>query len=299
MKKFDKNKPTFKYKINVGGLSTLKAKELVKEIINDYESDEYNMFFIPISEGQSDIESLDVNYKFSDIDIEEYVRCNNDILYFVSKLSRDGKKITLRDYQIDMINHYKDNDKSIFVNSRQVGFILVLSIIQLHELLFNRNKKIHLISDKRDTSNEYRNLIVELYDSVPVYLEKMIGDNNRQLIFNNGSYIKFDVYRKGVDYSNIDDLVMTEYALGPFSEEVFNDSIDVKKKVIISTPNGHNHFYKLVSDSERGVNDYSTLRTYWFQVPNRDDEWVKKTIQMIGGLDNFDSEFNLSFNQIK
>lgn len=229
------------------------------------------------------------------LDMDEYVRCNNDILYFVSKLSRDGKKITLRDYQIDMINHYKDNDKSIFVNSRQVGFTLVLSIIQLHELLFNRNKKIHLISDKGDISNEYRNLIVELYDSVPVYLEKMIGNNNRQLIFNNGSYIKFDVYRKGVDYSNIDDLVMTEYALCPFSEEVFNDSIDVKKKVIISTPNGYNHFYKLVSDSERGVNDYLILRTYWYQVPNRDDEWVKKATQMIGSKDAFDMKFNLNF----
>lgn len=295
MKKFDKNKPTFKYKINVHGLSRLRAEEHVKEIMDDYESDKYNMFFIPVNEGQSDIECLDVNYKFSDLDIDEYVKCNNDILYFISKLSRDGKKIILRDYQIDMIKHYKDNDKSIFMNSRQVGFTLVLSLILLHELLFNRNKKIHLLSNKGDVSLEHKKLIVELYDSVPTYLEKIISNNNRQLIFNNGSYIKFDVYRKSVDYSNIDDLVMLEYASCPFSEEVFNDSINVQKKVIVSTPNGYNHFYKLVSDSERGVNDYLILRTYWHQVPNRDDEWVKKTTQMIGGKDAFDMKFNLSF----
>ena len=39
------------------------------------------------------------------------------------------------------------------------------------------------------------------------------------------------------------------------------------KVIIISTPNGMNHFYKMWEDARRGKNDYVTNEVHWSQVP--------------------------------
>jgi hypothetical protein len=52
---YDPNKPSFKMKVNVTGLSRQRAEEQMNYIKEDYISDDYNMFILPVTETQSDI----------------------------------------------------------------------------------------------------------------------------------------------------------------------------------------------------------------------------------------------------
>ena len=64
--------------------------------------------------------------------------------------------------------------------------------------------------------------------------------------------------------------------------------------IIVSTPNGMNHFYKLWSDAEEGNNKYASIDVHWSQVPNRDEEWKKETISNTSEA-QFRQEFECEF----
>ena len=50
------------------------------------------------------------------------------------------------------------------------------------------------------------------------------------------------------------------------------------KVIIISTPNGMNHFYKMWEDARNDKNGYITNEVHWSQVPGRDKKWKEETI---------------------
>ena len=50
------------------------------------------------------------------------------------------------------------------------------------------------------------------------------------------------------------------------------------KVIIVSTPHGMNHFYRLWHDAERGKNEYTPTDVHWSEVPGRNAKWKKQTI---------------------
>jgi hypothetical protein len=66
------------------------------------------------------------------------------------------------------------------------------------------------------------------------------------------------------------------------------------KVIIISTPNGMNHFYKTWEDARRGKNGYVTNEVHWSQVPGRDDKWKDETIRNTSPR-QFAQEFECDF----
>ena len=86
-----------------------------------------------------------------------------------------------------------------------------------------------------------------------------------------------------------------DYAFTPNPPEINDDS----KTVICSTPNGKNHFYELVKysllpDDHPDKNDFTTIKTYWYEVEGRDENWRQEQIKMLG-IDKFNQEYNLEF----
>ena len=51
------------------------------------------------------------------------------------------------------------------------------------------------------------------------------------------------------------------------------------KVIIVSTPRGMNHFYRLWHDAELGRNEYVTTDVHWSEVPGRDEAWKEQTIK--------------------
>ena len=50
------------------------------------------------------------------------------------------------------------------------------------------------------------------------------------------------------------------------------------KVIIVSTPHGMNHFYRMWHDAEKGKNEYKPTDVHWSEVPGRDDVWREQTI---------------------
>jgi hypothetical protein len=50
------------------------------------------------------------------------------------------------------------------------------------------------------------------------------------------------------------------------------------KVIIVSTPRGMNHFYRMWHDAERSKNEYVPTDVHWSEVPGRDQVWKEQTI---------------------
>ena len=66
------------------------------------------------------------------------------------------------------------------------------------------------------------------------------------------------------------------------------------KVIIISTPNGMNHFYKLWVDAQKGRNGYAWNEVHWSKVPGRDAKWKEQTIANTSER-QFTQEFDCEF----
>jgi hypothetical protein len=51
------------------------------------------------------------------------------------------------------------------------------------------------------------------------------------------------------------------------------------KVIIVSTPHGMNHFYRMWHDAQRGQNEYVATEVHWSEVPGRDSKWKEQTIK--------------------
>ena len=51
------------------------------------------------------------------------------------------------------------------------------------------------------------------------------------------------------------------------------------KVIIVSTPHGMNHFYRMWTDAEKSRNEYVPTDVHWSEVPGRDAVWKEQTIK--------------------
>jgi len=81
----------------------------------------------PWMKSEIGIRRAGVTYAFTEHEIEEYVKCSQDIHYFTEKYCKvkteDGSigAIKLRDYQKDIMDNFVSNRFNILMASRQVG----------------------------------------------------------------------------------------------------------------------------------------------------------------------------------
>ena len=66
------------------------------------------------------------------------------------------------------------------------------------------------------------------------------------------------------------------------------------KVIIVSTPKGMNHFYRLWHNAERGRNEYIPTEVHWSEVPGRDAVWKAQTISNTSEQ-QFQQEFECDF----
>jgi hypothetical protein len=81
----------------------------------------------------------DLLYKRTAEEIDDYVRCMTDVVYFASKcylMTPEGlKPCVLRDYQVEYLNLLKDNRFTVFLSCRQSG--KTLNIVKNVNILLN------------------------------------------------------------------------------------------------------------------------------------------------------------------
>jgi len=245
-----------------------------------------------------------IEYAMNNDELSEYVKCANSYEYFIDKYC----KINLYDFQKKVLKNYEENRFNIWMKSRQCGSSHVNALFVLYNLLFKRDFIVLMVSNKNMSNVDIIDKVKKYYKELPFFLKQGVSVwNNLSLIFENGSKIITPKLSDIIELiepfavSVIPDLILiNEFASLSDVETIYSNIIplitaDSKRKLIISSqPNGYNLFIKLVQGADNNTNMYKIVRTYWWEVPGRDEEWKNEQIKMIG-LDSFTQEYELAF----
>jgi hypothetical protein len=231
-----------------------------------------------------------VAWSWTEYELTERYKCFNDIQYFAEKYCKikleNGKvnHLTLRDYQKDILDLYKNNNRCMLMASRQLGKTVNAAIMMLWYITFHNDKGVMIVANKANTVIEIVDKIKNIYKELPYWLKVgVINWNNRTLAFENGCRIKTEARTKEPSIGfTIDFLYLDEFAHIP--KNIINyyyraivpvvSAINNSKIIITSTPNGYNLFHDLwqganLPEGDPKKNPYKALKVYWYQVPGR------------------------------
>ena len=135
----------------------------------------------PFYDSNTNLLKGDLVYNRTEEEIQEWLKCKNDILYFVEKycklMTPEGiKNITLRDYQKKYLRHLEENRLSIYLSARQAG--KCLDFLQLIDIKLDI-KNINFIDDKLKKYLDKKYYIIEEdYYKLPLFELYNIFDNS-------------------------------------------------------------------------------------------------------------------------
>ena len=171
---------------------------------------------------------------------------------------------------------------------RQTGKSTTVVSFLLHYAVFNDNVNIGILANKAATARELLDRLQTAYENLPKWMQQgIIAWNKGSLELENGSKIlAASTSASAVRGMSFNILFLDEFAFVPnhiadsFFASVYPTITSGKstKVIIVSTPHGMNHFYRMWHDAERGKNEYVFTDVHWSEVPGRDAEWKKQTI---------------------
>lgn len=289
-------------------------KDIVSDIMRKIENNEKLSRFDKIEyQNIKGTRKANISYSYDDEEMIEYSKCYNDVFYFAEKYCKimieDGStnNIKLRDYQINVLNKYSSNRFFINLTSRQMGNDVISAIYFLHKMLFGADKIIGIISHVIMNSVSILDKIKNIYKKLPFFLKKgIVSWNNTKIVFENGSLIDIiTFYNKGLSIGkNYDIILINDFSKIKEQEYLYKlifptiSSMTDSQLFIKSGPNGYCFFNKLVEETEDGHpnrNVFNIIRTYWWQVPGRDDKWKQDEIKKLGSEELFMQEYGLYF----
>ena len=244
--------------------------------------------------GNPNLKKANTLVEFDQEQIIEYVRCKNNPVYFsknhvkIVTLDEGLKAFEPYDFQEKLINNFHDNRFNICKMPRQTGKSTTVISYLLHYLLFKDSVNIGILANKAATARELLGRLQTAYENVPKWMQQGVLSWNRgSLELENGSKIlAASTSASAVRGMSFNILFLDEFAFVPnhiadsFFSSVYPTITSGKstKVIIVSTPHGMNHFYRMWHDAERGKNEYIPTDVHWSQVPGRDDAWREQTI---------------------
>lgn len=286
--------------------SSQSIKDLMEEITNGGAMPRQN----PFSEGDTDWRGKNIAFEYTQEEIEEIVKCQKDILYFAnnycySKTDDGIRKIKLRDYQESVIKSYAENERVVFLASRQIGKTITTCIFLAWYVCFHLDKNVLIIANKRGTSEEILDKTKTILRHLPFFMKPGASVNNMgKMAFDNGCRIFAEACTENPAIGFTFDVIFAdEFAYIPekvarsFYKSILPtlSSIRDSKMIITSTANGLNLFYEIYDSAIKKKSDFVPLRVDWWQVPGRDEAWKQKWIGDLGSEEAFNQEFGNQF----
>jgi len=244
--------------------------------------------------GNPNLKKANTAVEFDKEQILEFMRCKANPVYFAKK---HVKIVTLDhglmpfepyDFQEGLINNFHQNRFNICKMPRQTGKSTTVISYLLHYLLFNDSVNIGILANKAATARELLGRLQTAYENVPKWMQQGVLSWNRgSLELENGSKIlAASTSASAVRGMSFNILFLDEFAFVPnhiadaFFSSVYPTITSGKstKVIIVSTPHGMNHFYRMWHDAERGKNEYVHTDVHWSEVPGRDEKWRQQTI---------------------
>ena len=244
--------------------------------------------------GNPNLKKANTAIEFTQDQVLEFVRCKEDPVYFAKRyvkiVSLDEGLVPFKPYhfQEKLINNFHENRFNICKMPRQTGKSTTVVSYLLHYAVFNDSVNIGILANKAATARELLGRLQTAYENLPKWMQQgIISWNKGSLELENGSKIlAASTSASAVRGMSFNILFLDEFAFVPnhiadsFFASVYPTITSGKstKVIIVSTPHGMNHFYRMWHDAEKGRNEYIPTDVHWSEVPGRDDKWKQQTI---------------------
>ena len=246
---------------------------------------------------------------FSAEEVDEYVKCMNDPIYFVEKyikvISLDKGLVPFNpyEYQKKMFKQFNENRFNIVLACRQSGKSISSVVYILWYVIFNSEKTVAILANKGSTAREMLSRITLALENLPFFLQPGCKALNKGSIefSNNSRIIAAATSASSIRGLSVNLLFLDEFAFVENASEFYTSTYPVvsagteTKVIITSTANGiGNIFCGLWEGALKKKNEFVPFRIDWFDVPGRDETWKALTIANTSEL-QFDQEFGNSF----
>ena len=255
------------------------------------------------------LKRVGVEVKFTEEQIEEYIKCSKDPIYFakyikIITLDEGVVPFKMYDFQEEMIKTFYNNRFTIMKCPRQVGKTTTTVAFLLWTILFQDSQSIAVLANRGETARGILGKLQLAYENLPMWLQQGVVEWNKGRVeLENGSVIIASSTSGSAARSGSFNIVfLDEFAFVPgnIATEFFTSVYPVitagtkTKIIIVSTPNGMNLFYKIWTDAVNKNNNYTPFEVHWSMVPGRDEAWKEETIRNTSEY-QFRQEFETEF----
>jgi hypothetical protein len=244
--------------------------------------------------GNPNLKKANTQIQFTEDQIIEFLKCKEDPVYFaknyikIVSLDHGLVPFSLYKFQEKLIKNFHQNRFNICKMPRQTGKSTTCVSYLLHYALFNDNVNIAILANKASTARDLLQRLQLAYENLPRWMQQGVLQWNRgSLELENGSKIMAaSTSASAVRGGSYNIIFLDEFAFIPnhIADDFFASvyptisSGQSTKVIIVSTPRGMNHFYRMWHDAERKKNEYVPTDVHWAEVPGRDEKWKAQTI---------------------
>jgi hypothetical protein len=260
--------------------------------------------------GNPLLKKANVDIQFTQDQVKEFIKCKDDPVYFANNyikiVSVDEGLIPFEIYpfQEKLIKNFHSHRFNICKMPRQSGKSTTVVSYLLHYVVFNDNVNVGILANKASTAKDLLGRLQKSYENLPKWMQQGVQVwNKASLELENGSkIIAASTSASAVRGMSFNIIFLDEFAFIPnhIADEFFSSvyptisSGKTTKVIIVSTPKGMNHFYRLWHNAERGRNEYIPTEVHWSEVPGRDAVWKAQTISNTSEQ-QFQQEFECDF----
>jgi len=240
------------------------------------------------------LKRANTSIQWSEEQIIEFLRCKDDPVYFaenyvkIVNVDEGLVPFNMYPFQRKLIRNFHNHRFNICKMPRQVGKSVTTVSYLLHYIVFNDNVNIGILANKASTSRELLGRLQLSYENLPKWMQQgIVSWNKGSLELENGSKIvAASTSASAVRGMSFNIIFLDEFAFVPnhIADEFFASvyptisSGKTTKVIIVSTPKGMNHFYRMWHDAERGKSEFVATEVHWSEVPGRDEKWKEQTI---------------------
>ena len=244
--------------------------------------------------GNPNLKKANTEIEFTEDQIIEFLKCKEDPVYFANNyikivsLDEGLTQFHPYDFQEKLIHNFHENRFNICKMPRQTGKSTTVVSYLLHYAVFNDSVNIGILANKAATARELLGRLQTAYENLPKWMQQgILSWNKGSMELENGSKIlAASTSASAVRGMSFNILFLDEFAFVPnhvadsFFASVYPTITSGKntKVIIVSTPHGMNHFYRMWHDAEKRKNEYIPTDVHWSEVPGRDEEWKETTI---------------------
>jgi hypothetical protein len=260
--------------------------------------------------GNNNLKSVGVSINFTVRQAMEYVKCQDDYIYFITNycrivsLDRGLINFELYEYQKEFLAHIHDSKYLIAMMSRQMGKSQTVAAYILWFIIFHDNKTCAILANKGVAAREVLSRVKDMYELLPIWMQQGVKTWNKgDIELENGSKVFCSATSaSGIRGRSVNLLYLDEYGIvsNNVADEFFASTYPTissgktTKVVITSTPLGYNHFWRIWNGAVNKTNEFSYFFAPWYRHPLRDQKWADEQRKNLGEV-KYNQEVECSF----